>query len=226
MEAAGKEAPGLLLDGKSIGLFDLLRMPAKEAPESLEAQLLWIRDHWGAKFRRDRVQGPLQPRPDRGGGEAQVSARPRPRRRLHLHPRRATSTKNSPRTGTGCLPPSSSPRTSLSGCTSFRSTTEPPSRGWTRYPSGSSRASASRGINALWLIGIWKRSAASEKIKRACGNPRGGRLGLFPLRLRDRALARRLGGPRRAAGALHVEGDTARRRHGSQPHGHRLRMGE
>ena len=29
----------------------------------------------------------------------------------------------------------------------------------------------SRGINALWLIGIWKRSPASRKIKHACGNP-------------------------------------------------------
>ncbi|HEY9055233.1 MAG TPA: alpha-amylase family glycosyl hydrolase, partial [Rectinemataceae bacterium] len=30
---------------------------------------------------------------------------------------------------------------------------------------------AQRGLSALWLIGLWKRSAASEKIKRACGNP-------------------------------------------------------
>ncbi len=30
---------------------------------------------------------------------------------------------------------------------------------------------ASRGFNALWLIGIWKRSHASEKIKKMMGNP-------------------------------------------------------
>ena len=30
---------------------------------------------------------------------------------------------------------------------------------------------ASRGFNALWLIGLWERSAASERIKRTCGNP-------------------------------------------------------
>jgi hypothetical protein len=30
---------------------------------------------------------------------------------------------------------------------------------------------ASRGINALWLIGLWERSPASAEIKRRCGNP-------------------------------------------------------
>ncbi|PKL25242.1 MAG: alpha-amylase [Spirochaetae bacterium HGW-Spirochaetae-3] len=30
---------------------------------------------------------------------------------------------------------------------------------------------ASRGINALWLIGIWERSQASRRIKELCGNP-------------------------------------------------------
>ena len=32
-------------------------------------------------------------------------------------------------------------------------------------------ALASRGFNALWLIGIWERSQASAEIKRRCGNP-------------------------------------------------------
>jgi glycosidase len=30
---------------------------------------------------------------------------------------------------------------------------------------------ASRGFNALWLIGLWERSSASQKIKQICGNP-------------------------------------------------------
>jgi glycosidase len=30
---------------------------------------------------------------------------------------------------------------------------------------------ASRGFNALWLIGVWERSSASQKIKQRCGNP-------------------------------------------------------
>ena len=30
---------------------------------------------------------------------------------------------------------------------------------------------ARRGITALWLIGLWQRSCASERIKRLCGNP-------------------------------------------------------
>jgi glycosidase len=32
-------------------------------------------------------------------------------------------------------------------------------------------ALASRGFNALWLIGLWERSPASAEIKRRCGNP-------------------------------------------------------
>jgi glycosidase len=32
-------------------------------------------------------------------------------------------------------------------------------------------ALASRGFNALWLIGLWQRSPASAEIKRRCGNP-------------------------------------------------------
>jgi glycosidase len=32
-------------------------------------------------------------------------------------------------------------------------------------------ALASRGFNALWLIGLWERSQASAEIKRRCGNP-------------------------------------------------------
>jgi glycosidase len=30
---------------------------------------------------------------------------------------------------------------------------------------------ANRGFNALWLIGLWERSTASQKIKQICGNP-------------------------------------------------------
>src|SRR6185312_15373874 len=30
---------------------------------------------------------------------------------------------------------------------------------------------ARRGFNALWLIGLWERSRASQKIKQMCGNP-------------------------------------------------------
>src|SRR6185312_15913758 len=30
---------------------------------------------------------------------------------------------------------------------------------------------ARRGFNGLWLIGLWERSRASQKIKQMCGNP-------------------------------------------------------
>ena len=42
---------------------------------------------------------------------------------------------------------------------------------------------AHRGINSLWLIGVWERSRASKTIKQLCGNQRCRRLGLFALRL-------------------------------------------
>ena len=83
---------------------------------------------------------------------------------------------------------------------------------------------ARRGFNALWLIGVWERSRASQRIKQMTGNPEAAAsaysladytiaddLGGEPayLNLRDRA------GPRAAAG----------QRHGAQSYGHRFALG-
>ena len=81
------------------------------------------------------------------------------------------------------------------------------------------------GVTGLWLIGLWERSKASERIKRMRGNAGRGRLGLLARRLPDRRRPRRRGGLREPArpglGARHP----ARERHGAQPHGHRLALG-
>ena len=45
------------------------------------------------------------------------------------------------------------------------------SAGSTRFPTRSWTRLARRGFTALWLIGVWERSAASREIKRRMGNP-------------------------------------------------------
>ena len=42
------------------------------------------------------------------------------------------------------------------------------------------------GFTGLWLIGLWERSRASQRIKQLMRQSRGRRLGLLPVRLRDR----------------------------------------
>ena len=82
-----------------------------------------------------------------------------------------------------------------------------------------------RGMNGLWLIGMWERSIASKTIKRLCGQPGRRRLRIFLAILRGLRRSRRRvclcepARPRR--GPRHP----ARQRHGAEPHGHRLHMG-
>ena len=44
------------------------------------------------------------------------------------------------------------------------------SAGSTKFPTKSWPSLAHRGINSLWLIGVWERSRASKTIKQLCGN--------------------------------------------------------
>ena len=43
--------------------------------------------------------------------------------------------------------------------------------GLTRFPNEELATLARRGLNSLWLIGVWERSRASKTIKQLCGNP-------------------------------------------------------
>ena len=83
-----------------------------------------------------------------------------------------------------------------------------------------------RGFNALWLIGVWERSRASQRIKQMTGNPEAA---ASAYSLADYTIAADLGGetalpePARARRrARHPPGQ----RHGPQPHGHRLPLGD
>jgi hypothetical protein len=84
---------------------------------------------------------------------------------------------------------------------------------------------AHRGLNSLWLIGVWERSRASKTIKQLCGNTDAvaSAYSLF-----DYAIAEDLGGEaayiepaRPRLPARHPAGQ----RHGAQPHGHRFALG-
>ena len=86
-------------------------------------------------------------------------------------------------------------------------------------------ALASRGFNALWLIGLWERSQASAEIKRRCGNPEAA---ASAYSLFDYEIAEELGGwpaLERLREKCGWRGITPRGRHGPQPHGHRLGLG-
>ena len=61
-----------------------------------------------------------------------------------------------------------------------------------QIPDEELRTLAQRGFNALWLIGLWERSQASERIKRLCGNPEAV---ASAYSLHDYRIAADLGGP-------------------------------
>ena len=113
----------------------------------------------------------------------------------------------------------------MSGSTSCRGPTAATSGRSTRSPTRSSTTLARWGVTGLWLIGLWERSMASERIKRMRGNADAvaSAYSLDDYRIAERP--RRRGGLREPArpglGARHPAGQ----RHGAQPHGHRLALG-
>ncbi len=81
------------------------------------------------------------------------------------------------------------------------------------------------GFTGLWLIGLWERSRASQKIKQLCGNAEAV---ASAYSLYDYQIAEDLGGQQayqelkaRAWKSRHP----SRQRHGAQSHGHRLQLG-
>ena len=170
METAGRKAPGLLVDGKPAGLFDLLRMPARQAPDSLEAQLLWIREHWGASFDEigtrilsslDLIEEEERPRFPAGPGPAVAYSYTSARHEYEKFTKDRDWMPSTVLVAKNILVWLH--QLSVQYGASITRLDQIPDR--------ELEILASRGINALWLIGLWQRSAASEKIKRACGNP-------------------------------------------------------
>ncbi len=95
----------------------------------------------------------------------------------------------------------------------------------TRSPTKNSQLLAHRGINSLWLIGVWERSRASKTIKQLCGNQRRRRLRLLALRLQHCRRPRRRAGLHQSSRPRLPSRHSPRQRHGAQPHGHRLALG-
>ena len=82
------------------------------------------------------------------------------------------------------------------------------------------------GFSGLWLIGLWERSRASQRIKQLMGNPEAvaSAYSLF-----DYQIAADLGGEeayRNLAGARLAARHPPGQRHGAQPHGHRFQVGD
>ena len=83
---------------------------------------------------------------------------------------RPTNTKNSATTRPGCPPRCLSPRAPTCGWRSSANSTAAESPAWMRFPTRNWQLWPRRGLNSLWLIGVWERSRASKTIKQLCGN--------------------------------------------------------
>src|SRR5262249_31384274 len=166
-------------------LIDMLRAPALASPDSLEGQLEYIRRHWanllGDFLRRlllamDVLKEeevaiwlrfhPPGPRP--GGDELQTLE---PAAAIPSYAGQDTETERFSRDEAWMA------RTVLVAKSTYvwlHQLSRVHGRAITRLdqiPDEELETLAHRGFNALWLIGLWERSRASQRIKRLCGNP-------------------------------------------------------
>ena len=83
---------------------------------------------------------------------------------------------------------------------------------------------ASRGMNSLWLIGVWERSRASQTIKQLCGNADAvaSAYSLYDYRSLTTLAARK---PIATCAIGASAGHPAGQRHGAEPHGNRFALG-
>ncbi|HWP68459.1 MAG TPA: alpha-amylase family glycosyl hydrolase [Rectinemataceae bacterium] len=170
IERASLELPPFGPAGESASLMDLLRMPARAAPDSLESQLLWIREHWGASFDEiglrilqslDLIKEEETPRFPPGPGP--------------ILPYKYSASRNEYEKFTQDKDWMPSlvlvAKNSLVWLHQLSEVYGTKIIRLDQIPDRELDSLAARGINGLWLIGIWQRSPASEKIKRLCGNP-------------------------------------------------------
>ena len=170
IERMSRELPPFGPAGKAVDLVELLRMPARAAPESLEAQLGWIRDNWGATFEEigakilrslDLIREEETPRFPPGPGPAAAyeysSA-------FHEYEKFTQDRDWMPSLVLLA-------KNALVWLHQLSVAYGKPIKRLDEIPEEELDVMASRGLNGLWLIGIWQRSPASEKIKRYCGNP-------------------------------------------------------
>ncbi len=166
-----------------MNLVAFLRAPALAAPLSLHAQLAYIRERWhwllgplleallvalDLKAEEDRYLAALQHPHGHGGGTGDSSERAVPR-----HGSRSGEQEYEAFSRDEVW----MPRTVLIAKSTYvwldqlaRDFRRPVHR-LDEIPEEALDRLASFGINALWLIGLWERSHASQRIKQLCGNP-------------------------------------------------------
>jgi hypothetical protein len=156
--------------GEESTLLDLLRMPAKSAPDSLEAQLHWIKEHWGARF--ETIGGKILSGLDLIAEEERPYFPPGPGP-VEAYSYVFSQEEYEKFTQDKDWMPSLVllAKNALVWLHQLSITHNRPIKRLDEIPDSELDSIASRGINGLWLIGIWQRSPASEKIKRLCGNP-------------------------------------------------------
>lgn len=171
LEEALKALPGLSYEkGKALDLISFLREPAKRAPQSLKAQLQWIVDNWGellGDFRLallagiDMINEETAPRFPAGPGPAHAY-----HYRSSLHEYEKFSADRNWMPSLVLLAKNTLVWLHQLSVIYGREISR-----LDQIPDEELITMAERGINGLWLIGIWQRSPASEKIKKLCGNP-------------------------------------------------------
>jgi glycosidase len=172
LDRASAALPHFGPSGSQTDLLSLLRAPAREAPDSLEAQLAWMRGAWGAEFNEigikilqslDLIAEEEAPRFPPGPGPAQA----------YRYSSGLASQEYEKFTQDKDWMPSLIllAKNVLVWLHQLSAAYGQPITRLDQVPDQELDTIARRGINGLWLIGIWERSPASEKIKRLCGNP-------------------------------------------------------
>ncbi len=171
LEAALRQMPGVSgTKGSSLDLITFLREPAKRAPQSLKAQLEWILRNWSTLLGDfnltlmagiDMIAEEAAPRFPPGPGPAIAY-----NYRSTMHEYEKFSPDRSWMPSLVLIA-----KNALVWLHQLSSTYAREITRLDQIPEEELITMAERGINGLWLIGIWQRSPASEKIKRLCGNP-------------------------------------------------------
>jgi hypothetical protein len=150
-------------------LVTMLRSPAKAAPYSLPGQLEYIKAHWGLLL-GDRLLRLL-------GGLDLIREEERPRfpgpgpTRAYVYSGMEREYERFTQDRDWMPHVVMMAKSTLVWLFQLSATYGRDIRTLDAIPDEELDTLASRGFNALWLIGLWERSPASAEIKRRCGNP-------------------------------------------------------
>ncbi|HPY04786.1 MAG TPA: alpha-amylase family glycosyl hydrolase [Rectinema sp.] len=170
LEDALKTLPGLSYGGgKTLDLINFLREPSRHAPASLKDQLEWIIKNWGTllgDFKLSLLAGI-----DMINEETRPHFPPGPGLAVPYQYRSSFHEYEKFSPDKNWMP--SLVLIAKNALVWLHQLSRTYSREISRLdqiPEEELIIMAERGINGLWLIGIWQRSPASEKIKKLCGN--------------------------------------------------------